>query len=148
MIRCTLASLLMASGLAGQDLEKLGWIAGCWEGQSGPATVEEQWMRPAGGMMLGMGRTLRNGKAVFHEFLSISVKDGGIVYTARIGSSSTPFKLIQSSESEVVFENPTHDFPQRIIYRKQDAGLYARVEGVEKGKAKSEGFPMRRVTCP
>ena len=28
--------------------------------------------------------------------------------------------------SEVVFENPTHDFPQRITYRATESGLSAR----------------------
>jgi hypothetical protein len=148
MIKSAFVVLFGALTLEAQELDKFGWIAGCWQSQSGPLTIDEQWMRPAGGLMLGIGRTVRNGKAVFHEFLSISVQDGNVVYTARIGASSTPFKLVKSADSEAVFENPAHDFPQRIIYRKRDGGLHARIEGVEKGKSKSEDFPMRRVSCP
>ena len=48
----------------------------------------------------------------------------------------------------MVFENPTHDFPQRVIYRLDDAGvLRARIEGLVAGKPRAEDFPMRRVRC-
>ena len=36
--------------------------------------------------------------------------------------------------TRVVFENPVHDFPQRIIYWKDGADLRARIEGTQKGK--------------
>ncbi|MGH8854313.1 MAG: hypothetical protein ACREWI_08545 [Telluria sp.] len=43
-----------------------------------------------------------------------------------------------------MFENPAHDFPQRIIYRRVgDTGLHARIEG----KGKGIDFPMRRTAC-
>ena len=51
------------------------------------------------------------------------------------------------TDSEVVFENATHDFPQRVIYRKVQGGLFARIEGVDKGKDKHEEFPYKRVSC-
>ena len=38
----------------------------------------------------------------------------------------------------VVFENPTHDFPQRIIYWKDGADLRARIEGTQNGKEGSQ----------
>ena len=69
MIKSAFVVLFGALTLEAQELDKFGWIAGCWQSQSGPLTIDEQWMRPAGGLMLGIGRTVRNGKAVFHEFL-------------------------------------------------------------------------------
>ena len=45
------------------------------------------------------------------------------------------------------FENAAHDFPQRIIYRKTAGGLHARIEGLDKGKPRSEDFPYKRVSC-
>ena len=139
---------MLALTLSAHEVEELGWLAGCWQGEAGPVKYEEQWMRPGGGLMLGMSRTVRGDKAVSQEFLSISSKSGVVYYTARVGTSTTPFKLIRLADSEAVFENPEHDFPQRIIYRKKDGGLHARIEGSEKGKTKSQDFPMRRATCP
>jgi hypothetical protein len=132
------------------DIGRLVWMAGCWEGQNGPVRIEEQWNKPAGGTMLGLSRSLKDGKVIFSEFMRINEDPGKIVYMARIGTKAapTPFELIQMSPNEAVFENATHSFPQRIRYRKEpDGGLFARIEGLDKGKARSEDFPMRRARC-
>jgi hypothetical protein len=41
------------------SIARAAWIAGCWVTERGKATIEEQWMAPAAGTMLGMGRTIR-----------------------------------------------------------------------------------------
>ena len=52
------------------------------------------------------------------------------------------------SANELIFENPQHDFPQRVIYRLQtDGSLLGRIEGVSKGKEKAVDFPMTRAGC-
>jgi hypothetical protein len=38
-----------------ETIHSLGWLAGCWELRTPTRTVEEYWMRPRGGTMLGMG---------------------------------------------------------------------------------------------
>jgi hypothetical protein len=125
-------------------------MAGCWEGQIGPVRIEEQWNKPAGGTMLGLSRNMKDGKVIFSEFMRINQDEGKIVYMARIGTKATPtpFELISMSADEAVFENLAHPFPQRIRYRREANGsLFARIEGVDKGKDRSEDFPMRRASC-
>jgi len=138
---------LLAMPTRAQDLDKLAWLAGCWEMKGGPMVIQETWTKPLAGTMLGTGRTIKGDRTVFVEFARIDAKEGSIVYTARVDASKTPFKMVKLSDSEVVFENPAHDFPQRIIYRKAGEGIQARVEGMEKGKAKSEDFPYKRAAC-
>ena len=105
-------------------------------------------MKPAGNTMLGMGRTIKGGKTVFSEFLRISIENGKLTYTARIGAKGvTEFPLLKMTANEIVFENPVHDFPQRILYRKNGDHLAARIEGVDKGKTRGEDFPYTRVQC-
>ena len=132
------------------DIARLSWLAGCWDGQSGPVRIEEQWNKPAGGTMLGLSRNMKDGKVIFSEFMRINQDQGKIVYTARIGTKAapTPFELIRMTPDEVVFENPAHPFPQRIRYRREANGsLFARIEGIDKGKPRSEDYPMQRVRC-
>ena len=50
-------------------IERLHWLAGCWERVSGERTIEEQWMRPRGRSMLGMGRTVRGDSTVEYELM-------------------------------------------------------------------------------
>jgi hypothetical protein len=50
--------------------------------------------------------------------------------------------------TEYVFENPAHDFPQRIIYRRGSEGwLYATIEGKLKGEDRKVVYPYRRIDC-
>jgi hypothetical protein len=46
-----------------------------------------------------------------------------------------------------VFENPTHDFPQRVIYRREGDSLLGRIEGMTNGQQKAVDFPLKRVSC-
>jgi hypothetical protein len=48
---------------------------------------------------------------------------------------------------EAIFENPSHDFPQKIIYRVEGTTLFARVEGNNKGKAMGFDFKMSKIKC-
>ena len=130
------------------DVTKLGFMTGCHVMTAGPVTIEEHWSRPAAGTMIGYSRTMKGGKTVFHEFMRIDVQGDTVVYNAREGAkNATPFRATTLTEDEVIFENPQHDFPQRILYRRTADGLTARIDGVEKGKPKSEDFPMKTVPC-
>lgn len=148
----TTAALAAVAALAQPSaLERAAWLAGCWarEGRAEPGTVE-QWMAPAGGVMLGMARTVRGGKVVEHEFLDLRADtEGRLQYTATPSAQPrASFALLSQTEGELVFENAAHDFPQRIIYRRHaDGRLLARIEGVMKGQARAVDFPMRRVAC-
>lgn len=149
-----IATLLLLPAVFAEDrkptLSELSWIAGCWSSDIASRQVAEQWMKPAGKMMLGMSRTVRDGKTTEYEFMRI-VEDasGDIHYVAKpSGQTEAAFKLVRCSKTEVIFENPTHDFPQRIIYILQsDGSLLARIEGLNKGKEKKVDFPMKRTSC-
>jgi hypothetical protein len=131
------------------DVQRLSWLAGCWQGQGGTTIVDEQWMRPRGGVMLGMGRTVRGDSVVEFEQLRIYTRNGRVVYAAApSGQSAAEFEARTTSDSSVVFENLAHDFPQRIIYRRQGAdSLVARIEGTRGGKVKGIDYPYRRSSC-
>lgn len=116
----------------------------------GRGGTEEQWMKPSGGTMFGMSRTVTDGRTVFDEFLQIRTQDGGLVLIVQHSRNprGVTFTATRVSDTEVVFENPDHDFPQRIVYRKQpDGSLFARIDGKEKGKEKAVDFPMTRARC-
>jgi hypothetical protein len=147
-VMCMLFAVSASAGSTGVD--GLGWLQGCWEGRDGEATVAEQWMKPDGRSMLAMSRTVKGGKTVGYEFVRVWEDEAGSVYfTAKpAGQAEASFKLVRSSASEAVFENPDHDFPQRIVYRlvAPDA-LEARIEGTNDGKPLTVTYPMRRVAC-
>jgi hypothetical protein len=134
----------------GARVTQLTWLAGCWEQAAGPRLVEEQWTRPRAGLMLGSGRTVRAGTLVEFEQTRIFERGGRLVYGANpSGQAPAEFESIELSDSSVTFENPAHDFPQRVMYRRRGAdSLIGRVEGSRGGKVRGVDFPYARVACP
>jgi hypothetical protein len=125
-------------------------MAGCWESRDGgQRIISEQWMQPAGGLMLGMGRTVESGKAVDFEVMRIEQNGDEVIFYARprANKEETAFKMIKGGDGEAIFENKGHDFPQRVIYRRNGDKLLASIEGDQKGKLIVIGFPMVRAKC-
>lgn len=144
--------VVLAGGARAADpLANMAWLKGCWQATEGAeAGSGEQWMAAAGGTMLGMSRTVRQGTTREFEFLQIRAgEDGKLAYLAMpSGRAATAFPLLRDSATELVFENLGHDFPQRIIYRRDgEHAMQARIEGMSKGKLKGIDFPMKRVSC-
>lgn len=133
------------SANAGWTISDLAWMSGDWQTDpAGRAVSEEHWTRPAGGSMIGVSRTLVGERTASFEFLRIEVRGDSIYYVAspKGRCPATDFKLTRLSGQEAVFENPEHDFPKRIIYRKNpEGGLSAIVDGGE--GTKSEKFDFK-----
>ena len=130
-------------------LADLAWIAGCWESLGQGSWSQEQWMQPNGGSMLGMSRTVRNDSTLAYEFLRIHQEADGIYYTSiPSGQEQASFKLVKFEPQKVEFENPDHDFPQKITYELDQKGsLTATISGHNKGAYERVKFPMLKAKC-
>jgi hypothetical protein len=151
-IRDAVVQVLLATAFsfsaAAADLQQLSWLAGCWRSAAGDLT--EQWMGPSGGSMLGMNRTVADGKTVAWEFMRIVQDESGAIRFIALpsGQQEAVFTLVKQSEREAVFEDPQHDFPQRVIYRRrEDGSLIGRIEGTKNGKQRAVEFPFAKVAC-
>lgn len=149
---------IFASMIAGANaqnpvttIEAFGGMAGCWErgDKVKNLLVSEQWMKPAGTSMIGMGRTVKNGKTADYEFMRIEQRADGIFFVAKpkANANETAFKLKSSTANEFVFENPEHDFPQRVIYKLNGKTMAGRIEGMQNGKSMGIDFPFVKVKC-
>ena len=77
------AGCLNLSAQSQDSLSDLSWLAGGWQGTVGEAQIEEHWIQPAGGTMLGLSRTVAGGRTVAFEFLRIEGRADGPVYVAQ-----------------------------------------------------------------
>lgn len=138
----------IAAAGASHTIAELNWMAGDWRTAPGRAQIEEHWTQPAAGSMLGMSRTVAGGKTVEFEYLRLEQRGADIYYVAhpKARCPGTDFKLTRLSTNEAVFENPKHDFPKRIIYRKTAEGsLVASIDAGEGTKAQSFSYlPMKQ----
>lgn len=139
-----------AAEAAASPVDALAWLAGCWEHEEPDFRREEQWMRPAGGTLVGMSRSVADGRTVEYEYLRIEVRDGTMAYVASpSGQTETVFTLEELTEQSVRFAAPEHDFPQRIVYeRVSPRAILAWVEGDVEGVSRVVEFPMVAARCP
>lgn len=155
-LMCLLAFGLSLSAARAQpaaprvSIESVGWLQGCWQSGSADPVVEEYWMPPRAKSMLGMGRTVRGGTLAEYESVLIQEQDGRLAYRAQpSGQPGAVFLASTATDSEVVFENPQHDFPQQVGYRRDGAdGLVGWIAGTRGGQPRRVEFPYRRVACP
>jgi len=111
-----------------------GWLSGHWCSASGDELIEEYWLPSKGDPMLGLGRTLKAGKTVTFEFMRIS-HDGGVTnyHAQHDGAAPVAFRLTAAGADWARFENPQHDFPRRVEYRRRPDGLHAEIAGPGEG---------------
>jgi hypothetical protein len=143
-----LSPVLRAAGPSSVD--DLKWLTGCWASVGGETGSGEQWTIPAGNTLFGVSRTVHGGKTVAYEFMQIrSTENGEIEFIAKpSGQTGASFLMKSLTENEVVFENPAHDFPQRVIYRlKAPGNLEASIEGHVKGEGRTINFSLKRIGC-
>lgn len=156
MRRIVTLALLLACGAvpaAAQELKaegnRLAWLAGCWRSESARRTLDEWWLPPAGGTLMGMSRAVRADSVMSWEFIRIEPVNGRLSYVAQpSGQPQAIFPATLVSDTLAVFADPEHDFPQRVIYRARGDSLLARVEGVVQGQERYVEFAYARAACP
>ncbi|MEP7273490.1 MAG: DUF6265 family protein, partial [Acidobacteriota bacterium] len=142
-----MATIHPPSPALAHTISELAWIAGDWQTPAGGrAQIEEHWTQPAGGTMFGVSRTIAGAKTVEFEYLRLEERNGEIFYVAhpKARCPGTDFKLTSLTAQAATFENPQHDFPKRIIYRKSaDGGLTASIDGGE--GTRTMAFPFQAM---
>jgi len=150
MIRAVIAAVLLLASSAPLAQENrvasLGWMAGNWMQDSAKERVMEAWLGPGNGTMVAVNLTTMAGGRKTFEFLRISDTAESMSYFASPGGRPpVEFRLKESGDKRVVFENLGHDYPQRIIYWREGELLAARVEGRIRGEVRAEEWKMSPV---
>lgn len=131
-------------------LEKLNWVLGTWEMATPEGTFTEHWVKDNDSSYTGHGMMVSpKGDTLFSEHIKLEQSGTTVYYKPVVSGQNngqeTVFTEKSLSADEVVFENPTHDFPQRIIYKKpSDSTLYARIEGTSNGQERQEEYQYKK----
>ena len=136
-------------------LDAFGWLQGCWHGTVNQRDFRENWLPAGGGMMVGAGHTVLQGRTQDYEYLRLETRPDGLYYvTLPSGQKEASFRLSGTQRDEVsgadiwTFANTAEGFPQRIVYRRGGEGwLYAGIEGTLNGEDRKVTYPMRHVNC-
>lgn len=127
--RLLCAALVAApTGLLAADTPDFSWLAGAWCFETAGRIGEETWLPERGGLMVGVSRTTPRERAASFEFLRIEGVAGVPNYVAQPGGRPpTSFRLTEHGPTFARFENPAHDFPQFIEYRRDGNALEAMI---------------------
>lgn len=142
------------SGVAGADaarVDQLAWLSGCWGFDTADGAYEETWTTPTGNSMLGVSRRTAGGYTREFEYMRIVTSGGGgfDLIAQPNGNDETRFNSVSFDDTQISFDNPTNDFPTRIVYERDGAdALNARIEGTHQGHPMVQRFPLKRRTCP
>lgn len=106
---------------------ELRWMSGHWR-QVGPGDswAEEYWTEPRDDIMLGTGLSGKGLKVTGFEFMRIQ---GADFWGSPQGQTPVAFRIAEMDRDSVVFENPKHDYPTRISYRREGKMLIATTSG-------------------
>ncbi len=132
-----------AAGAACDSLASAHWLPGSWESASAKSITVETWRRATDTTFEGLGerRSAETGETVSSESLRLVEMEGEVFYLAKVAHNPwpVPFRLVVCDDDRLVFENAGHDFPTRLVYRREgEAGLTVEVSGAD-----GEGFSLR-----
>ena len=132
-----------ADSAACDSLDTARWILGKWVADDGENRVIEEWRSLGSETYEGSGRTVsrRTGAVVSSESLRLVAMSSAVYYIAKVSHNAYPvaFTLTTCPAGRLVFENPGHDFPKRIVYSMQPDDSIS----VEVSDGRDRGFTLR-----
>ena len=131
-------------------IENASWLMGEWQNTSSEGILTETWEKLNDSTYAGKSFFFIGNDTVSSETIRIEQHGKSLLYipTVKDQNNEQPisFALISSTTQQMVFENPKHDFPQKISYTQTNkTSLIAEISGMVNGKKKSQSFPMQKV---
>lgn len=119
--RVLIMFLVIQIGGCAPGIHSFDWLNGTWEMPKPNGSVQvETWEEKDRTMMTGKGLKVVGKDTTILESIQLYAdrKDIWYVPTVTDQNDGAPvaFKLVSSTSHQFVFENPVHDFPQRIVY--------------------------------
>jgi hypothetical protein len=132
------------------ELEKAVWLIGMWQNNSSEGRATEQWRRENDSTFAGISYFMVANDTVNFEQIKLMQSNDSLFYipVVKEQNNGLPVKFTMTfvDGNKLVFENPAHDFPQRISYTKiSNDSLVAEISGTMNGEVNAQQFPMSRV---
>jgi hypothetical protein len=97
------------------------WVEGRWETNTQKNIIGEVWEKENDTLIVGYGYILINGEQLITENISIFTSRDALFYAARVRDQNDGkeilFRATSATKDHLVFQNPEHDFPTRIVYK-------------------------------
>jgi hypothetical protein len=127
------------------------WITGNWKTNLPKGYIIESWSAQNDSLLTSSSYIIKpNGDSILQEKVNLEYRNGNTFFTPIVSGQNNEqpvvFKLISNKDNQLVFENPEHDFPQKIVYKLLSKNkILAWIEGKIKGEFKKKEFNMERM---
>ncbi len=106
---------------SGLSINDLAWLEGNWTEADG-GNFCESWTLDNDNVLRGFGFSVEGSDTLMSEQLKIYTRGSQLYYQALVagqnGEKPVDFRLSSPNADSLVFENPGHDFPKFIVYKK------------------------------
>lgn len=111
----------------------LDWIIGTRSTPQDNMLIYESWSKTNDELLSGKSYYTENSDTMLLETIEIKQRDNEIYYCPAVSNQNEgkaiEFKLTSKNPNELIFENPEHDFPKKIVYIKEGDNINAWIEG-------------------
>ena len=130
-------------------LQKMDWLIGNWEQKLPDGTLKETWTKLNDSTFSGESYFINPKDTLHFESIKLVQKGEELTYNATVVGQNddepVAFKLTSDIDNTFTFENPAHDYPQKITYKKVTSNrLTATISGKQQGKQTQESYPMSK----
>ncbi len=141
---------LIYGQISQNDFSRLHNLSGKWKRDVTKGMNHEFWNKISETEMKGAAYHINGTDTLLRETISLTFKEGEIKYIVTAygqnDNTAIPFKLIKIENSVFTFENPDHDFPNKIIYDISNKNsLNAVIEGMIGGSLKKIDYNFIRI---
>lgn len=131
------------------QIKKADWLLGNWQNKTGSQDSGEIWKKASDSVYKGKSYVVKDGTINFTEFMTLTESNGKLVFAATVPNQNSggevPFEATAITTDSIVFENPKHDFPNRIVYNKVgEDSLVAVIYGIQNNKPVNVKFRMKK----
>jgi hypothetical protein len=132
------------------EIKRAEWLIGTWENKTLRGSIFETWSKTNENEFSGMSYIIKENDTVVFENIRLVQEHDGLFYIPTVKNQNVGlpvrFSIKAISETQLVFENPQHEFPQFISYTKITSdSLVAEISGTKNGQERKQTFPMKRV---
>jgi hypothetical protein len=120
-------------------------MLGQWEWKTPEGQLVEKWEQVNDSVFQGLSYYCQGKDTLHYETIVLEAHANQVlsVATVRGQNQNKPVSFRQTKPG--VFENPKHDYPQKISYRRNAKGqMIAQISGIQNNKQSFETFTMGR----
>ena len=125
------------------------WLIGTWENKSQDGVLTESWKKVNDSTFSATSYFIKLDDTLHSETITLAQKGEMLMYSATVNGQNNDkaidFGSTTETENKLVFENPSHDYPQKITYSKgANNTLTAEISGNLQGNMTKEKFVMSK----